>query len=174
MGIIVLCATALAVVALTQFPSPSDAPVPRAEALVQSDLPTIDTDGPVTLYVIYCSRCHGSPENAYPSSRGHRRNDELKQIIREMAATRAMVSIDEQRVGELFEMHNAMFDRTPYVWIDRSQTDVIAGEVIPGTTVRAGKYLANMDEQHFVLPKTDAKVILTRSRESLAVGAPVK
>lgn len=168
LGIIILCITMLVVIAITQLPMSSE-PEQVVEALVPTTLPVVETDGPVSTYAIYCVKCHGSPEVAYPEVKVHKRNEELKAKIREMAETRAMVALDDKEVEELFVLHNAMFDRRPYVWIDPAVTDAVAGEIIPGSQVRAGKTRANVEDRYFVLPRTDDRVVVTRGGESISV-----
>ena len=128
----------------------------RQDDQPQKDQPQIvPTDGPVTYYISHCARCHGDPDTAYPDEQDqplkqHARGDELRRMIREMSDAYAPNKLDDASVEQQVVLHNAMFDHKPYVWIDRSRADVIAGEVINGSVVETDQKTARVEAHRFV------------------------
>ena len=175
--IILFCVGLLAVVAVTQLVPSREAATevvvatqPAAVEPAETPVAIVKTSGPVTYYINHCARCHGDPETAYPDSKAHARNDELKRMIRSMATDTAMVEIDDAEVERQFALHNGIFDNKPYAWIDPTRKDVIAGETVPGTTIRAGAVDAKIDNHQFTLPNSDAPISATRNGETITIA----
>jgi hypothetical protein len=166
----------LVLAALSCDRRPSDAPaVPTATPAAPQpaavyDGPMVQTDGPINYFADRCSRCHGDVANAY-AGRTNFNRDKLKQTIAEMAEQRAMAPLDETGVQQQYDLHIAIAEKRPYLWIDESQKDVLAGEVVGGSKVvlkTAGKTIgAKTEGSTFVLPRTPGSLIVTRGGTSI-------
>lgn len=161
---IVLCAVVLGAIAITQFAPERETPGDGVPVF-SGNIP--DTVGPVTYFVNNCSRCHGPADNAYSEFNDPKRGDALRVMIKTMADGPAMAASDEQTIQQQYDLHIAILDKLPYVWLDPNSQDVIAGEIIPGTTVTletpTGPIRAAIDDHAFALPNEPGKIVVTRS-----------
>jgi cytochrome c5 len=112
--------------------------------------------GPITYYNDNCNRCHGQVDAAYPDSKSPPTGEKLKQIIQDMAEGPAQAPLDASGLAEQVKLHEAIFSRGPYVWIDPGATGQISGETIPGTRIKG----AEVENIRFTLPAT-AKTVET-------------
>jgi hypothetical protein len=164
---IALCTVALAAVAVTQF-----APVPpTGDPVFEGDIP--ETDGPVAYFINNCARCHRSPDDAYTEYPNPRHGDALRAMIKQMATTVAMSPADDQTLQDQYDLHLAIVDKTPYIWIDPTPTGTLAGEIIPGTEVqlqtRTGTIKAKIEEYRFALPDEPGKIAIERAGRRVTI-----
>jgi len=161
---VLICVGILSYVLITQF---NQVPVEQNVPVVAFEATAPDTAGPVSYFVNNCSRCHGPADNAYAEFTKPRRGEEMKKFIVLMADGPALAPIDPAGVEMQYHLHNAMLDKAPYAWIDPTQTDLIAGELIEGTTVYLNTgteriKAAITDDYRFVLPKRNGTIELER------------
>lgn len=170
---IALCVVALGAIAITQF---APAPTEPADGVPVFAGEVPDTDGPVTYFVSNCSRCHGPADSAYSEFKEPKRGDALRVMIKTMADGPAMAASDPQTVQEQYDLHLAIIDKLPYVWIDPNQHGVVAGEVIPGTTVTlqtdSGEIRAAVDAYGFALPDQPGKIVIERAEKRITIDRP--
>lgn len=91
--------------------------------------------GPIAYYVASCARCHGDITATYVGLQNPKRGKELEQIVDEMAAGPAQAPLDAEGLKQQTALHEAMFGKTPFIWLDPSSRDRLRGEVLPGTTL---------------------------------------
>lgn len=170
---IVLCAVLLVIIAITQL-SDGRQDIVDTTPVFQGDIP--DTDGPVAYFINNCSRCHGPAEGAYAEFAFPKRGDALRATIKTMAEGPAMAASDEQTLERQYDLHLAIIDKLPYLWIDPNQHDVIAGEIIPGTTVTlqtaTGPVRAAIDAYAFALPNEPGKIEIRRAGRRVIIDRP--
>jgi hypothetical protein len=135
-----------------------------------------ETRGPVSYFVNYCMRCHNSPDVAYMEFANPRRDDELRRMILLMATTLAMSPSDPQTLQGQYDLHLAMLDRDPYVWLDSEDnpaSDIIVGERIEPTEVylltATTRLRAATDQHRFVLPNVPGTIEAVRGDKRVTI-----
>jgi hypothetical protein len=178
-GAIVICIAGAIAIALVWNAAPTD-PAPASQsaepAPVAYNGAMVETDGPVSYFMDRCSRCHGQVENAYGGIPTLKRGDALKETIHDMAEQRAMAPLDEAGVEQQYTLHLAIIDKTPFVWIDPAQKDILAGEVMAGSSVilktADESIAARVKGNTFFLPRQSGKLIVTRNKKRVEVDVP--
>lgn len=116
-----------------------------------------DTQGPLSYFINNCARCHGPMEDAYKEFATPRHGEALREMIVIMANGPAMAPLDEPSLQQQFDLHMAILERKPYVWIDPAVTDAWAVETMPDavvTLITAEKRIQAMADGHlYVLPR---------------------
>ncbi len=170
---IALCVSILGYVLSTQFAEPQQIPPDPQPTAVFSFMPTMTSEGPVSYFVNNCTRCHGPTENAYAEFPVPRRGDELRKMLVVMAEGPAMSASDPETLEQQYQLHLAIIDKAPYIWIDPSQTDVIAGELIESTDIYLqtpqGRVKAATDGYRFALPNQPGKIVIERNGKSRTI-----
>jgi hypothetical protein len=106
-----------------------------SEALTSQPASTTPVVGPIAYYVASCARCHGDITATYVGLQNPKRGKELEQIIDDMAYGPAQAPLDAEGLKQQTALHEAMFGKTPFVWLDPTAKDRLRGEVLPGTTL---------------------------------------
>ncbi len=136
-----------------------------------------DTSGPVSYFVDNCMRCHNPPDVAYMEFANPRRDDELRRMILLMATTLAMSPSDPHILQGQYDLHLAMLDRAPYVWLDSENnnpaSDIIVGERIEPTEVflltATTRLRAATDKHRFVLPNVPGTIEAVRGDKRVTI-----
>lgn len=133
--------------------------------------------GPIAYYVAKCARCHGDVSAAYVGLEHPKTGKVLEQEIDDMASGPSQSPLDPEGLKQQTAMHEAMFRKTPFVWIDPNVKDRVAGEVLNGTTLTfetpAGPSAApTVTENRFELPKQAGTLIAKRGEA--VVRIPVR
>ena len=127
-------AVALASIAAWPHAASSDPPAtqPTTAAVATPPEPVV---GPIAYYIDKCARCHGDVSAAYVGLEHPKRGKPLERIIDDMAAGPSQSPLDAEGLKQQTALHEAMFGKTPFVWLDPTPGHRVTGEVLPGTTL---------------------------------------
>ena len=132
--------------------------------------------GPIAYYVAKCARCHGDVSAAYVGLEHPKTGKVLEQEIDDMATGPSQSPLDPEGLKQQTALHEAMFRKTPFVWIDPSVKDRIAGEVLNGTnltfeTATGPGPAPIVTENRFELPKQPGTLIARRGETVIRIPA---
>ena len=163
----VACAFAFAGRAVSDPPATSPA-APDATPVV----------GPIAYYVANCARCHGDLSAAYNGLANPKTGKALEGVIAQMAEGPAQAPLDDDGLKQQTALHEAMFRKAPFVWLDPAVKTRVGGEVLPGTTLTfrptSGPAVTPTvgDDDRFDLPRTPGTLLAKRGDQ--VVKVPVR
>lgn len=163
---IVVPTVALAAALAVAWPRPaaSEPPATQPTTMATAAGPVV---GPIAYYIDKCARCHGDVSAAYVGVDHPKRGKALEQVIDDMAYGPAQSPLDPEGLKQQTALHEAMFGKTPFVWIDPTPGARVTGEALPGTTVTfepAGGAAADVAvaDNRFDLPRKPGTLVAKR------------
>lgn len=134
--------------------------------------------GPIAYYVANCARCHGDIAEPYLGLDQPKRGQDMVEAIEEMAAGPAQAPLEPDALRQQVALHNAIFDKKPFVWIDPTRRDAVAGEVLPGTTLSFegpdGTSAPPVKDNRFELPRRPVTLIGKRGGHRVRLPVAMK
>lgn len=126
--------------------------------------------GPIAYYVAKCARCHGDIAASYEGVTRPQTGKQLEATIDEMAYGPAQAPLDAKGLKDQTALHEAMFRKQAFVWLDESRKDKLAGELLPGTTLTAEPAAKiKVAGTTFELPRQKGVLIAKRGEHVLRV-----
>ncbi|HEX8324918.1 MAG TPA: hypothetical protein VF595_13515 [Tepidisphaeraceae bacterium] len=163
-----LPAVTLAVAACAlAWPRPATSETPASQPTTAA-APVV---GPIAYFIDRCARCHGEINAPYLGLDKPKRGHAMEEAIAEMAAGPAQAPLEPDGLRQQVALHDAIFDKKPFVWLDPTRRDVIAGEVLPGTTLTfegsKGTVTPLVKDNRFELPRQAGTLIGEREGQRL-------
>ena len=154
------------------IPRPAASEGPASQPATDATPPV----GPITYYVANCARCHGDVSAPYVGLDHPKRGKALKNAIDQMADGPGNAPLDAAGLDQQAAMHEAIFGQAPFAWVNPARHDVIAGEVLPGTTLafEAGdrRETPTVTDNRFEIPRRPGTLTATRGTATVRVPIP--